>query len=1069
MAQPLTVRLLGAPQFSEGAQPVVCTSKKSLALFAYLALSGKRHTRHDLAALLWGRRDVDAARTSLRVALHRLPAPLVQCLHLERDSVGIDPAAAAIVDVDRFEALATEASLESLEAAAALYNDELLKDFDATASPEFDDWLHAQRVRLAQIAQRVFDGILAQRADRARRNLATATTERESALTTAVRWAALMPASEAAHRWLMQLYLEMGRRDAALAQYELCQRALAVTHGRAPAPETRALQQAALAGGGEGATLAASAPPASDPVRAPPTIDADVAATTFVGRLDELAQLEALFADPACRLVTLHGLGGAGKTRLAHAFATQIGGRFANGVTWVTLGESASPDPLPQAIADSLGRQLPPGGDASSAIAEMLARQSRLIVLDNFESLLARDEAHSGEAIGAVLKILASGPGVRIVVTSREVLGVQEEWIYEVHGLAHRDEASVATAAHLPAVELFAQRARQAYLGFSLNAEMPHVLRICALVEGLPLGIELAAAWVRTIPCADISAAIETAAAALVSPHRNRPHRHKSLEAVVACSWNLLREDQRDALAGLGIFSGGFSRDTAERIADAPLRTLSALADKALVRRRSEGRYDLHEIVRQFALARLRASRARSALVTRRHTSHFSELLQRLIAELRTPAEVTADQLLRSEFPNILAAWHRAMSAPDVETVERMAAPLIAILHTRGRLPEAMTEAERSVALLDKRSRKGAPMQLRMQWGRVAIGRSPEIASRELEAACAQARAAGDSDVLARHLYYLGNLAYSQGDIARAEAIADEALALGRDSTNAELRMLVYNLRGTLANMRSRFDVAEALLAKGLEAARELGAPSAIGGMLCSLGVPMYYTGRFAESAALNSEAAALYERLGRNATATNVRSNLASIEFALGNVAQALEHGRIAVRLAREAGDDHALAHALVNFGEALHASGETGAAREAIDEAARIARHEPLTYTDAMQLLAMFDLGERRFDAALANIARLRDVLAEHRLEVRIPMLVLVTAAYALATRTGVAEALRWLWSLVEIEGVDASLKRKARALLETSHAEGDVASKPVVRASSQLEQEAMAFLSKVAPAPA
>ena len=215
-----------------------------------------------------------------------------------------------------------------------------------------------------------------------------------------------------------------------------------------------------------------------------------------------------------------------------------------------------------------------------------------------------------------------------MVVTSREVLGLQEEWVYEVRGLPYSiTESGPQPPATIAAVELFAQRARQAYLGFSLAAELPHVLRICSLVEGLPLGIELAAAWVRTIPCADLAAAIEAQAGALVSAHRNRPHRHRSLEAVVACSWNLLRDEQRDALAGLGIFVGGFTRDTAERIADAPLRMLSALADKSLVRRRADGRYDLHELVRQFALARLRQKRTRHAVVTRRHGDHFAELL----------------------------------------------------------------------------------------------------------------------------------------------------------------------------------------------------------------------------------------------------------------------------------------------------------------------------------------------------------------------------------------------------------------------------------------------------------
>ena len=1068
MADPLIMRFLGVPQFSVASTPVVCTSKKSLALFAYLMLTRRSQTRHELAALLWGRRDVEASRTSLRVALHRLPAPLAQCLRIDRESIGVAENAQTVVDVARFETLCSDDALESLESAAALYGDELLKDFDATASPEFDDWLHAQRVRLAQLAQRVFDAIIARRAERARANIASATVERESALAIGLRWIGLMPASEEGHRWLMKLYLDMGRRDAALAQYELCQRSLAVTHGRAPSPETRALRQAALAGS-EPPQPAAVTERADDAVVRPPLDAHGIASTSFVGRIEELAELDALLADPACRLITLHGLGGSGKTRLAHALATQSAARFANGVCWVTLEASASSNALPQAIADALGREMRTQGDAATAIAEALLGQQRLLILDNFESLLADDGASGGdEAIGTVLRILAVATDVRIVVTSREVLGVQEEWVYEVRGLPHREADASASTAQLPAVELFAQRARQAYLGFSLSAEMPHVLRICALVEGLPLGIELAAAWVRTIPCADIAAAIEAEAAALVSPHRNRPHRHRNLEAVVACSWNMLRDEQREALAGLGVFVGGFTREAAEHIAEAPLRTLSALSDKALVRRRAEGRYDLHEIVRQFALARLRSSRSRNALVSRRHVEYFCDALLRIVPQLRSAGEVAADAILRSEFGNILAAWRRAIDAPTIEIVERMAAPLVAVLFTRGRLTDALAEAEGAARLLEKRSRHGVPMHLRLQWGRAAIGTQPVVARRELEAACAQARAEGTRDVLARFLYYLANVDYVSGDLDRAEQLGDEALALGRDSEDAEVRMLVHNLRGTIANLRLEFDLAESLLATGLEAARATGSPSSIGGMLSSLAVPVYYRGRFAEAAAMNTEAARLYEMLGRNSTATTVRSNLACIEIAQGNLEAAIEHARVAVRLSREAGDNQLLAQSLANLGDALAEHGDAAGARAALEEAQRLAGDEPFTLLDVLRVLAAIDVRERRFDAALATILRMRDVLVTHRIDVRIPMLVIAAAQYALATGAQhAADARRWLESVAALDDADASLKQKARRLVDGLRAApgGDEVVHAPPFSSSQLEQEVRAFLAGIA----
>ena len=190
-----------------------------------------------------------------------------------------------------------------------------------------------------------------------------------------------MPGAEAAHRWLMRLYLDMGQRDAALAQYDLCQRFLAVAYGRAPSAQMRDLYETAL-----GRTVPADMPAGSGAQdRREPVPRALVPATSFVGRIEELAELDRLLADPHCRLLTLHGLGGAGKTRLAHALATQVTGRFAQGVTWVALEAAESPDALPVAIATALGRELAPRGDRAELVAAMLAGQERLLVLDNFE------------------------------------------------------------------------------------------------------------------------------------------------------------------------------------------------------------------------------------------------------------------------------------------------------------------------------------------------------------------------------------------------------------------------------------------------------------------------------------------------------------------------------------------------------------------------------------------------------------------------------------------------------------------------------------------------------------
>ena len=732
MAEPLVVTLLGPPRFSRAQAPVACASRKALGVFVYVVLSSGVHARREVAALFWGRRDEETARASLRVALHRLPPAMAECLAVDRDSISLAPNASPRVDLVDFESLARNDDVESLERASELYQGELLQDFDADATPEFDDWLHAQRTRVSQLAQQVFDGAISHRANRARQDAARASSERESALAMGRRWVALMPGAEAAHRWLMQLYLDIGRRDAALTQYELCQRFLAVSYGRAPTAQTRDLYETAL-----GRAISSDAADAAEPATPADAVARSlVPSTSFVGRIEELAELDRLLADPHCRLLTLHGLGGAGKTRLAHALATQIGGRFAQGVAWVAL-DAVEPhdDALPIAIANVLRRELPAQGDYVAIVADMLAGQQRLLVLDNMESLLTR----SADPIAMVTRILERAPGIRIVATSREVLGLQEEWIYDVQGLTF--DPSAATTP--PAVELFAQRARQTYLGFSLPAEMPHVLRICALVEGLPLGLELAAAWVRTIPCGEIAAAIEREGVALASPHRNR----RRAASHARSRGRLFVESPAQRRAAR---PGGTVR-LRRRLHARPVRTGSGGNDAHPVGARGQ-------VARATSRQRpLRPARDRAAI-------RVGEAAQGAHARSRGPAascgsvfEPAAAVVRRGarsgrgrrsgapsrrfrQHPGRVGAVGRGRVARSRRADGADTHRFIALA---GAAAAGAANGEQAIAALGKNARRDVECAVRLQCGRAAVAAQPEVAERELDAALALARSVG--------------------------------------------------------------------------------------------------------------------------------------------------------------------------------------------------------------------------------------------------------------------------------------------------------------------------------------
>ena len=241
--------------------------------------------------------------------------------------------------------------------------------------------------------------------------------------------------------------------------------------------------------------------------------------TIFVGRAAELSQLEDLLHQPECRLLTLTGPGGSGKTRLALALAQRLWQNapenFPDGVFFVPLASIETPDGLWAALAAALGLELQPRLSPAAQVKRFLQPRRALLVLDNLEQL----EAHSGELVN----LLNESAGLKLLVTSRLALGLYEEWLFEVGGLAMDDTPDNDAA------QLFAQTARRARLRFNLAAEWPHVQVICRLVGGLPLGIELAAAWVRSLPVREIAALVKRSQAQPASPLRNLADRHTSL------------------------------------------------------------------------------------------------------------------------------------------------------------------------------------------------------------------------------------------------------------------------------------------------------------------------------------------------------------------------------------------------------------------------------------------------------------------------------------------------------------------------------------------------------------
>jgi predicted ATPase len=312
-----------------------------------------------------------------------------------------------------------------------------------------------------------------------------------------------------------------------------------------------------------------------------------------------------LFNDPQCRLLTLTGMGGIGKTRLALEFAWRHKDMFSDGVTYVPLASINSVESIVPAIAEAFAFSFSGPTDPKEQLFNFMSdgmKHTTLLVLDNFEHLIARSSA----AAELVHEVLQRMPSLKILTTSREQLSLHGEWMYELHGLPVPPAEFTKQLESYSAATLFVQCAQRIQPDFEITEEeKPAVARICHMLEGIPLAIELAAAWVGMLTCREIADEIESNIDILTTTMRDIPERHRSMRATFDHSWRLLSNAERDVLRRLSVFRGGFYRHAAEIIAGASLSSLASLVFKSLVRRTGNGRYDLHEVIRQYALAYL--------------------------------------------------------------------------------------------------------------------------------------------------------------------------------------------------------------------------------------------------------------------------------------------------------------------------------------------------------------------------------------------------------------------------------------------------------------------------------
>jgi non-specific serine/threonine protein kinase len=412
--------------------------------------------------------------------------------------------------------------------------------------------------------------------------------------------------------------------------------------------------------------------------------------TAFIGRETELIELLALLDTLSVRLVTILGPGGMGKTRLALETLARSKPSFKDGVCFVSLAPLADPTLIVQTIGEALHLPFSSGEPLKNQLMDYLRDKQLLLDLDNFEHLI--------EGVGLIADLLQAAPGVKILVTSRERLNIQWETLFVIEGMDFPDWETPGDAAGYSAVRLFMQSARRGDPTFDLTADnVKYLARICRQVKGMPLGIVLAAAWVADLTLAEISAEIERNLDFLESDMRDLPERQRSIRAVFDYSWALLNEEERTTMKRLSVFRGSFTREAAQQIAGSSLRTLNVLVNKSLLLRDSIGRYQAHELLRQYAETRLAAAPDELAAIQQKHGTYYAEFLDQRWKPIRSARQIEVLAEIEREIDNVRAAWAAAIDHTLLSLMAKMSRVLWIFLDLRVRFDEAAASFQAAV------------------------------------------------------------------------------------------------------------------------------------------------------------------------------------------------------------------------------------------------------------------------------------------------------------------------------------------------------------------------------------
>lgn len=975
----LEFKLLGGSLIQKGTERVGgFPSRAAEALFIYLACHQKPVTREKLAELLWADRSPTQALTNLRTILTALRRELDDYLVITRDTLAFNTESDAVIDIFDFERRLrelglpdrtspfTSAELETLRLTLDLYRGDFLDGFHLRDGLGFEEWSILERERLRRLAREGFRAFTQACLERGRY---------AQGLIAASNWLRLDPYDEEACRAQMWLFMRAGQRTAALQTYQTLKKKLADELSVPPASATTELYRR------------------FQTIDVPPAIHLPAYVTEFVGRGEEIAELEEKLSMPGTRLVTVTGTGGMGKTRLsveaARLLAAQKPGVFLHGIHFIPLEMAASSDELIVRVAEEIGFSFHGPDTPKAQLLGHLREQEMLLLLDNFEQLLGE----GSDALAFIVEILRGAAGVRLLVTSRERLNLYEETVFDLAGLdmSAPDFGKSETSS---AVTLFTQSARRVRRDFALTPDtLPDVSRICQLVDGAPLAIELASAWARHLTPAQIASQIQSDLDFLQSPYANAPAGHRSLRTVFERSWLLLVPAEQKAFALLSIFRGGFTPDAADALLGEPSQNLLAdLTDQSLLQRNAEDRYDIHPLLRQYAAEKLSSQGEWLAMASARHTAFYLNFLTQQ-GDGESPQQRAA---IRPELDNIRLAWESAAREDRIADLEETAGTLHGFFSVQSWFEEGTGLFQHILNLIVASQHPNANGLRCDLLGRnarmhIQIGQL-EKARTDLKQALAYLEGLDDPSRRARVLDSLAINSYYAGDYPQATALALESLGLSELTNNADGAAFSLNFLGSCAKAQ----------------------------------------GDFAKSREYFERSASAYRAMNDEIGAAMVMNNLGNLLQAQGDLQGAQTFYVDASAMLKAHDHAHGAATTLTNAGKLALKRGQLDEARALLEEGLSMKRRINDKRGEAVALAGLGDiaLAKNAMDDSRAYLRQALE-LAAHTGDVQLALDILTAVATLTAKQERLELSGRLLTFLLEHPGLAEETRQRALEL--------------------------------------